>query len=67
MNPTQVTVSGGSLFDLAAEHLGCATQWYRIAQVNGLPPDPVISVATPITLIIPAPDPSGGNGGIFYQ
>jgi hypothetical protein len=65
MNPTQITVSGGNLFQLASQYLNDATQWYRLAQVNNLPPDPMI--AGPVTLTIPPPDPSGGNGGILYQ
>lgn len=56
-----VTVAGGNLFQLAGEHLGDATQWYRIARANRLW-DPFLP-NTPITLVIPAPAP--GNGGIL--
>ena len=31
-----ITVSGTTLFHLAAEHLGDASQWWRIARQNGL-------------------------------
>lgn len=31
-----VTVAGGNLFEVAAIHLGDATQAFRIAQLNGL-------------------------------
>ena len=55
-----VTIGGGNLFALAAQYLGDATQWYRIAQLNGLT-DPVI--ASVMTLKIP---PAGvSNGGIL--
>lgn len=55
-----VTVGGGNLFALAAEYLGDATQWYRIAQLNGLT-DPMITAA--MTLKIP---PLGmSNGGLL--
>ena len=32
-----LTVAGGNLFRIAADQLGDATQWIRIAQLNGLP------------------------------
>lgn len=32
----KVTVAGGNLFRLAAEHYGDHTQWVRIARANGL-------------------------------
>ncbi len=32
----QVTIAGGNLFQVAAQQLGDATQWLRIAQLNGL-------------------------------
>jgi hypothetical protein len=31
-----ITVAGGNLFAIAAQQLGDATQWNRIAQLNGL-------------------------------
>ena len=63
MNPTQITVSSGNLFQIAAAYLNDATQWSRLASINGLS-DPVISGQ--ITLTLPPPDPSGGNGGLLY-
>lgn len=60
----QVTVAGGNLFRLAAEHLGDATAWYRIAAANGLT-DPQINGV--VVLTIPARDQSGGNGGVLYS
>jgi hypothetical protein len=58
-----LTVVGGNLFKIAAEQLGDATQWLRIAQANSLD-DPMLSGV--VTLSIPEPDPSAG-GGIARQ
>lgn len=55
-----VTVAGANLFRLAAQYLNDATQWNRIAQLNGLS-DPV--VLGTITLKIPPMGP--GNGGVL--
>ena len=57
-----ITVVSGNLFRIAAEQLGDATQWNRIATVNGLV-DPFLQGLT--TLIIPAPNANAGNGGIL--
>ncbi len=54
-----ITVAGGNLFQIAAAELGDATQWLRIAQLNGLS-DPMLSGVT--TLLIPDQDPSAGGG-----
>lgn len=56
-----VTVAGGNLYALAAQYLGDATQWNRIAQVNGLL-DPVVTGI--VTLQIPSVDDTAG-GGIY--
>ena len=58
-----ITVAGGNLFALAAQYLGDATQWLRIAQANGLS-DPMLQGL--VTLVIPDVDPSAG-GGIAIQ
>lgn len=58
-----LTVNGGNLFRIAAEVLGDATQWIRIAQLNALP-DPMITGM--VTLLIPDRDPNAG-GGIAFQ
>jgi hypothetical protein len=58
-----VTVVGGNLFRVAAEQLGDATQWVRIAEANGLS-DPMLSGM--VSLRIPAVDPQAG-GGIAVQ
>ena len=58
-----ITVAGGNLFRIAADQLGDATQWIRIAQLNGLS-DPMISGVT--TLSLPDNNPNAG-GGIAAQ
>ena len=58
-----VTVAGGNLFRIATEQLGDATQWVRIAQLNGLS-DPMISGVQ--VLQIPEVNPNAG-GGIAAQ
>ncbi|MGA3398274.1 MAG: hypothetical protein ABSC95_03560 [Acetobacteraceae bacterium] len=58
-----ITVAGGNLFRIAAEQLGDATQWLRIAQLNRLN-DPMLSGV--VTLLIPNQDPNAG-GGIASQ
>jgi hypothetical protein len=54
-----ITVAGGNLFQIAAEQLGDATQWIRIAQLNNLS-DPML--AGVVILLIPDRDPSAGGG-----
>ncbi|MGC8474776.1 MAG: hypothetical protein ACP5NP_00340 [Acetobacteraceae bacterium] len=54
-----ITAAGGNLFQIAANELADATQWLRIAQLNGLN-DPMLNGVT--TLLIPEPDPSAGGG-----
>ena len=54
-----ITVVGGNLFRIAAEQLGDATQWIRIAQLNAIS-DPMLIGMT--TLLIPASDPNAGGG-----
>lgn len=46
-----ITVAGGNLFRIAAEELGDATQWIRIARLNGLS-DPMLKGV--VTLRLPA-------------
>ena len=57
----QVTVSSTTLFAVAAAFLGDATQWNRIAQLNGLT-DPWITGV--VTLQLPSPSQTG-NGGVL--
>ncbi|MBW4024940.1 MAG: hypothetical protein HIU92_17725 [Proteobacteria bacterium] len=63
MSTSRITVAGGDLFHIAAQQLGDATQWIRIAQLNGLS-DPVLTGVT--TLQLPALDPAAG-GGVAIQ
>ena len=56
-------VSGTTLFHVSADYFGDASQWYRIAKLNGLL-DPWIGPLT--ELRIPEPLKKGsGNGGIL--
>lgn len=58
-----VTVSATTLFHVAAEELGDATQWTRIARMNGLF-DPWIEGI--VTLKIPTFDAAAnGSGGVL--
>ncbi len=59
MSNRVITVAGGNLFAIAAQYLNDATQWIRIAQLNGLT-DPVLQGVN--TLSIPAMDPTAGGG-----
>ena len=54
-----MTTVGGNLFRIAADTLGDATQWNRIARLNGLD-DPVLTGLQ--TLQLPDPDPGAGGG-----
>jgi hypothetical protein len=54
-----ITIISGNLFRVAAQQLGDATQWIRIAQLNGIS-DPRINGIT--TLLIPDRNPDGGGG-----
>jgi len=54
-----ITTGGGNLFQIALQELGDATQWNRIAQLNGLI-DPFLTGI--VTLTIPKLDPNAGGG-----
>lgn len=58
----KVTVVGGTLFRVAADELGDATQWVRIAALNGLK-DPMLSGV--VTLRLPGPPARGAGNGIW--
>ena len=58
-----ITVSGGTLFDVALQYLGDATQWVRVAALNGIS-DPWLSGM--MVLRLPVVDASAG-GGIGLQ
>ncbi len=54
-----ITLTGGNLFQLASAELGDATQWNRIAELNGLS-DPMLSGL--VTLSLPDVDANAGGG-----
>ena len=54
-----IQVAGGNLYRIAMDYLGDATQWIRIAQLNGID-DPMLNGT--VTLTIPARDPNAGGG-----
>lgn len=54
-----LVVVGGDLFRIALQQLGDATQWNRIAALNGLS-DPVLHGLA--TLQLPAVDKTAGGG-----
>jgi nucleoid-associated protein YgaU len=56
---TDIVVVGGDLFRVALQYLGDATQWSRIAALNGLD-DPILQGMVNLTL--PAVDRSAGGG-----
>ena len=58
-----LTTAGGNLFRIAAEHLDDATQWIRIAQLNGIK-DPMLSGV--VILNLPDLNP-GATGGVANQ
>ncbi len=59
----RLMIAGGNLFQVAADQLGDATQWLRIAQANSLS-DPMLSGV--VTLLIPPVNQAAG-GGIVQQ
>lgn len=59
-NAKTVTISGGNLYQVAAQHYGDATKWTAIARANGMT-DPQLSGIN--TLVIP-PNPSA-SGGVY--
>jgi nucleoid-associated protein YgaU len=54
-----ITVASGTLFQIAAQYLGDATQWVRIAALNNIS-DPWLSGL--VTLNLPDVDPAAGGG-----
>ena len=59
-----IQVQGGSLFQIAALYLNDATQWSRIATLNGLT-DFMLPASTLITLMLPPVNPSIANSGVI--
>lgn len=60
---TTITVAGGNLFQIAADELGDATQWIRVAQLNNIS-DPFLTGI--VSLLIPDVNPSAGGGIATY-
>ncbi len=60
----RITIVSGNLFQIAAQYLGDATQWIRIAQLNRLS-DPMVSGIT--TLALPPVDRTAGGGVVVQQ
>ena len=58
-----LNIAAANLFALAAEYLGDATQWNRIADLNGFTDFLVSGLTAPI--LIPPYDANAGNGGIL--
>ena len=58
----KVTAADGTLYHIAAGYLGDATQWWRIAQLNGLTDPDLSSFVTPVTLTLPTVDASQASG-----
>jgi hypothetical protein len=56
-----ITAAGTDMFHLAAQYLGDATQWIRIAQQNDNAPDPFLTTG-PQQVVIPDPDPTATGG-----
>lgn len=60
-----LSLASANLFQLAAQYLGDATQWNRIAALNSFTDFQVTGLTTPI--LIPPYDANAGNGGILGQ
>ncbi|MCE2574387.1 hypothetical protein [Komagataeibacter sp. FNDCR2] len=58
----KVTAADISLYHVAAAQLGDATQWWRIAQLNGMTDPDLSGFATPVTLVLPTVDASQDSG-----
>ena len=58
----KVTASDISLYHVAAKQLGDATQWWRIARLNGMTDPDLSGFATPVSLLMPTIDTSQDSG-----
>jgi hypothetical protein len=58
-----LNISSANLFALAAQYLGDATQWNRIAALNGFTDFLVNGLTSPV--LIPPYDRNAGNGGLL--
>ncbi len=58
----KVTATDISLYHVAAAQLGDATQWWRIAQLNGMSDPDLSDFVTPVQIVLPTVDASLGSG-----
>lgn len=58
----EVTAADISLYHVAAKHLRDATQWWRIAQMNGMDDPDLSGLETPVSLLLPAVSMTLTNG-----
>ncbi|WP_010517246.1 MULTISPECIES: hypothetical protein [Komagataeibacter] len=58
----KVTAADVSLYHVAAAQLGDATQWWRIAQLNGIADPDLSSFLTPVQIVLPTVDASLASG-----
>ncbi|KFL87869.1 hypothetical protein AmDm5_1871 [Acetobacter malorum] len=57
MAPTvKVSAADGTLYHVACRELGDATQWWRIAQLNGMSDPDLSGFSQPVTLALPSLD-----------
>lgn len=61
-NTLKVTAADISLYHVAARQLGDATQWWRIARLNGLDDPDLGGFATPVVLTLPPIDATQDSG-----
>ncbi|WP_024716719.1 hypothetical protein [Gluconobacter oxydans] len=62
MSTVTVTAADRTLYHVAAVQLADATQWWRIAQLNGMSDPDLSGISTPVTLQMPAQDSSLTDG-----
>lgn len=62
MQIIQVTAADVSLYHVAASRLNDATQWWRIAQLNGMNDPDLTWLPSPVSLQIPNIDPTQNSG-----
>jgi hypothetical protein len=61
-NTTTISAADVSLFHVAVRTLGDATQWNRIAALNGLLDPWLFGLSAPITISLPSVDSTQGGG-----
>lgn len=62
MQTIQVTAADVSLYHVAAIRLNDATQWWRIAQLNGMTDPDLTWLPSPVSLQLPNIDPTQNSG-----